>query len=187
MKALLLTLLGVVAYGQTPAPTPPPSKKELKRQKKEEEEAAAAATRAAREAADHASIPLASMGSQTPAGQPGCASTSEMTFHRDVVRGWGGLLGGGNNAFLGVTSSLEGVVNNACDREVSVTLIAEFYNSSGLQLGLDVVTILVPAARSNSFKSTWSCPDGSAYTLGGNSVWIPNCAASTGRYRFFFQ
>jgi hypothetical protein len=187
---LALALSALVFFGQQADPTSPsPSKEELKKQKKAEKKAAKEAARAARESSDHTVIPLAGSGSQALSGEPGCITMTEMAFHRDVVRGWGGLLGGGNNAFLGVTSSLRGVASNACTRETAVFISAEFYNSSGVQLGLGSTQILVPATQSNSFEIAWSCADGVNYTPIGSSsvVWIPNCPASTARYTMIYR
>jgi hypothetical protein len=185
-----LVFSGALLFGQQADPiSPPPSKEELKKQKKAEKKAAKEAARAARESNDHAIIPLAGSGSQTLSGEPGCITMTEMAFHRDVVRGWGGLLGGGNNTFLGVTSSLRGIAGNACAREAAVSISAEFYDSSGVQLGFGYAQILVPATRSNSFEIAWSCADGAYYApVGSNStVWIPNCPASTARYTMVYR
>jgi hypothetical protein len=187
---LALAFSGAVVFGQQADPTSPsPSKEELKKQKKAEKKASKGATKAAREASDHTIIPLAGSGSQSFSGEPGCITMTEMAFHRDVVRGWGGLLGGGNNAFLGVTSSLRGIASNACTREATVAISAEFYDSSGVQLGLGFAQILVPATQSNPFEIAWSCAEGVYYTpVGSNSaVWIPNCSAGTARYTMSYR
>jgi hypothetical protein len=183
---LLVWLVALISAQQPPQQ---PTKAELKKQKKADKKAAREAERAARDAADHVIVPLESQTSHTFSGEPGCLSMTDMAFHRDVVRGWGGLLGGGNNAVLGVTSSLRGVATNACSREAIVAISAEFYDSSGVQLGLGFAQILVPAAESKSFDLPWPCGDGASYTpIGSNSaVWIPNCSAGTARYSMTYR
>jgi hypothetical protein len=63
----------------------------------------------AKDVSDHLTVPLSGWISQTASGEPGCLSLHEMAFRRDAQRGWGGLLGAGRNAYLGVSSRLVGV------------------------------------------------------------------------------
>ncbi|HTB14000.1 MAG TPA: hypothetical protein VK752_20645 [Bryobacteraceae bacterium] len=151
---------------------------DAKRQKEAEKKAANAAL----EASDHLTVPLSGWNSQTASGEPGCLSLHEMAFRRDAIRGWGGLLGGGRNAYLGVSSSLVGVVSNECAREVLVSIYSTFFNGSGLRLGENSVDILVPASESRAFQVPWACSDGANYIGGASTTWIPNCPADTARY-----
>jgi hypothetical protein len=185
----LFTAIALFGQQQPTSPAPPPSKAELKKQKKAEKKAAKEAARAAREASDHLTVPLIGWTSKTASGDPGCVALSDMAFRRDIVRGWGGLLNGGNNAFLGVTSTVTGVVNNSCARESIVAISADFYDTSGLLLGTGSMQILVPGLESRSFQLPWSCPNGVNYTpIGGDSVvWVPNCPAGTARYGVVYQ
>jgi TonB family protein len=145
-------------------------------------EAAKAAAEAAREASDHLTVPLSGWISQTASGEPDCLALHDMAFHRDIQRGWGGLLGGGRNAFLGVSSSLAGVVSNTCARELLVSIYGKFFNSSGFLLGEGSVDILVPASESRAFQVPWACSDGANYIGSESTTWIPNCPADTARY-----
>ncbi len=187
---LALAFSGAVVFGQQPDPTsPPPSKEELKKQKKEKKKAAKEAAEAAREASDHIALPLEGKVTWTFSGEQGCVMATGASFNRDVVRGWGGLLNGGNNAFLGVTSSLRGTAKNVCPREVTVAIYADFYDSSGVQLGSGFTQILISATGSNSFEVPWSCADGMYYQPMGSSstVWVPRCAADTARYSVAYR
>lgn len=202
MRRFLLFLFAIVSlFGQQQSTTtsPPPSKAELKKQKqaekKAEKEAARAADAAAQEAArvardayDHLTIPLSGWTSKTASGESGCVALHDMAFHRDIQRGWGGLLGGGNNVFLGVSSTVSGVVSNSCARESIVAIFADFYNTSGLFLGQGSMQILVPGSGSRVFQVPWLCSDGVYYTqIGASPIWVPNCPAGTARYGVTYQ
>lgn len=174
LRLFLLSLAIVPVFGQQPTTTsPPPSKAELKRQKQAKE-------KASREAANHFTVALAG-------AVVGCLTLSDMAFHRDIIRGWGGLLGGGRNAFLGVSSTLTGIVKNTCAGESPASITANFYDTSGLLLGWGVIQVLVPASESRSFQVPWSCSHGADYLGGNGQVWIPNCPADTARYRATYQ
>jgi TonB family protein len=167
--------------------TQPPTKAEVKKQKEAEKKAAKEGAKAALEAYDHQTIPLTGWTRQTASGEPGCLALHDMAFHRDVQRGWGGLLGGGRNALLGVSSSVIGVISNTCMREVLVSVYGKFFDSSGLLLGQGSVDILVPASESRAFQVPWGCSDGANYIGSESTIWIPNCPADTARYSVRYE
>lgn len=150
-------------------------------------EAAKAEAEAAREASDHLTVPLSGWISETASGGSGCLALHDMAFRRDAIRGWGGLLGGGRNAYLGVTSTLVGVVSNTCAGELLVSIYGKFFNRSGLLLGEGSVDILVPASESRALQVPWACSDGANYIGSGSTIWIPNCPADTARYGVRYQ
>jgi hypothetical protein len=152
MTALTLVLVALAqeattkstsdATTSTPTQTPErkPTKAELKAQKTAAKRAAQEAAKEAQRRADTLSFALDNI-------TTGCLVVDSIEFHREVQRGWGGLLNGGSNAIIGIRAYIDGVVRNNCNQNVVVHLWAHFYDRSGVRIGGGQIEQFIPIGK----------------------------------------
>lgn len=105
------------------------TKAELKEERKRLKEEQKQAEQKERDRLDHYSASITDV-------DYGCIHIDHITFHRDVERGWGGLLYGGTHAMLGVSAIVNATFHNNCGRVVQFTPNIVFFDPSGIQVGL---------------------------------------------------